>query len=110
MKEPIDIFLNRLYTSNDPLCLEAAALIEKNADHIRTLENVNGRVVLASKYLAECLFEIVEMSKSRDRYTRSPKPPELIRELTLRLRECGNIATDTLRLETVVKAFEKMKD
>lgn len=110
MKEPIDIFLNRLYTSNDPLCLEAAVKIEKQMDHIRTLEEVNGRVILASKYLAESLFEIVEMAKSRDKYARAPKPPELLRELTLRLKECGNIASDTLRLETVVKAFEKMKD
>lgn len=110
MKEPIDIFLNRLYSSNDPICLEAAVMIEKQASHIRTLEDVNNRVILASKYMAESLFEILELSKSRDKYERPPKPLELVRELNLRLKECGNIASDTIKLETVVKAFEKMKD
>lgn len=110
MKESIDIFLDRLYTSNDPLCLEAAVKIEKQNDHIRTLEQVNSKVILASKYLAESLFEIVELAKSRDKYQRAPKPLELVRELNLRLNEVSNVATDTLKLETVVKAFEKMKD
>jgi hypothetical protein len=110
MKESVDIFISRLYTSNDPMCLEAAVKIEKQLDHIRNLESVNNKVILASKYMAESLFEIVELSKSRDKYQRSPKPPELVRELNLRLKECANIATDTLKLETVVKAFEKMKD
>ena len=113
MRESVDIFLGRLYTSNDPLCLEAAVIIEKNAEKIRNLEMQNYSIALASKYMVESLFEIMEMSKDRDKDSKGVRKntgSDLVRELGLRLKECGDIASDTLKLDTVCKAFEKMKD
>lgn len=108
MKESVDIFLSRLYTSNDPLCLEAAVLLEKNYKKLRAVEEQNYTIALASKYMVESLFDIMELAKSRDKKIKKDK--ELVAELNLRLKECANIASDTLKLETVCKAFEKMKD
>lgn len=109
MREPVDIFINRLYTSNDPLCLEAAVMIEKNEKKLRALEEQNYNIALASKYMVESLFEIMELAKTRDKQFKK-KDRELVAELNLRLNECVNVASDTLKLETVCKAFEKMKD
>ena len=113
MKEPIDIFLNRLYTSNDPLCMEAAVMIEKTSNKLSALEVQNYNLALASKYLVESLFEIMEMAKERDKDSKGVRKntgSDLVRELGLRLKECGDIASDTLKLDTVCKAFEKMRD
>lgn len=109
MIDSVDIFLNRLYTSNDPLCMEAGSTIEKQMREISRLREANRSVSLASRYMVESLFEIIETAKARDK-----TPPstglDRVRELSLRLKECGEIATDTLRLETVIRALEDMKD
>jgi hypothetical protein len=109
-KKSVDIFLNKLYSSNDPLCMEAADYIERTSKRVEVLEDRMNRLTLASKYMVESLFDVIAMSQGRDSRKQKPTDEELVRELGLRLKECESISRDTLRLETVVKAFEEMKD
>lgn len=107
MPEPIDILLERLYSSNDPDCYEAALIIEKQNKKIAVLDNKITDISLAAKYMMESLIEITHLSKERDK-PRNIDPKKLSRELDLRLRECGNIANDTIKLNSVKLAYNRM--
>jgi hypothetical protein len=56
--------------------------------------------------MLESLIEINKLSRERDR------TPGIVgnEQLRLRLRECGNIAVDTIDLKSVKKAYERMYD
>lgn len=100
----IDTLIEKLYSSNDPLCFEAAATIEEFKKSYRLQENKLGDVSLAAKYMLESLIEINHLSRDRD------NTPGVVSsdQLRLRLKECGNIATDTINLKSVKRAYERM--
>jgi hypothetical protein len=89
--------------------MEAASTIEKQLHKIERLEEQNLNLSLASKFMVESLFDIISISKDRDKKQKKTTD-DLLDEISLRLKECGNIASDTLRLDSVNRAFEKMKD
>lgn len=107
MTEPVDILLERLYSSNDPDCYEAAVRIEKLNKRVSLQDNKITDISLAAKYMLESLIEITHISKERDR-PRNIDSKRLSRELDLRLRECGNIANDTINLNSVKLAYNRM--
>jgi hypothetical protein len=105
-KIKVDSILDKLYNSNDPLCFEAAVELEANRIKIKLLESKIEDISLAAKYMLESLIEINKLSRERDR------TPSIVssEQLRLRLRECGNIAVDTIDLKSVKKAYERMYD
>lgn len=105
--EPIDILLGRLYSSNDPDCYEAALIIEKLNRKVAVQENRNSDISLAAKYMLESLIEIAKISNERDK-PRNIEAKKLSRELNLRLKECGDIAKDTIQLKSVKIAYNRM--
>lgn len=107
MTEPLDILLERLYSSNDPDCYEAAIIIEKFNKKIALQENKITDISLAAKYMLESLIEITHLAKERDK-PRNVDSKKLGRELSLRLRECGEIANDTVNLNSVKIAYNRM--
>jgi len=104
MNKTVDILLEELYNSDDPLCFEAAMRIEAyellNTRRGKSLADIS----LAAKYMLESLIEINKMARDRDK-TPGPTTKE---ELRLRLKECGGIAMDTINLTSVKKAYERM--
>lgn len=104
MKTAVDILIDELYKSNDPLCLEAAVQIEAYESVLKDQDRVIADVSLGAKYMLESLIEINKMARSRDK-TPGPTTRE---ELRLRLNECGSIAIDTINLNSVKKAYERM--
>jgi hypothetical protein len=106
-KESLDILLTRLYGSNDPDCYEAAHLIEKLHRRIDLQENKISDISLAAKYMLEGLIEITHLANERDK-PRNIDAKKLNRELSLRLRECGEIAKDTANLNSVKIAYNRM--
>ncbi len=107
MTQSVDLLLERLYSSNDPDCYEAAMIIEKLNRRIDLQENKVTDISLAAKYMLESLIEITHLAKERDK-PRNVDSKKLSRELDLRLRECGNIATDTVNLNSVKIAYNRM--
>lgn len=106
-REPVDILIERLYTSNDPLCYDAAYELDLARKNQEYLEKKVSDISLAAKYMLESLMEISSLSTERDdRVHRDYK--ELSRELNLRLFECGNISKDTINLKSVKLAYERM--
>jgi hypothetical protein len=105
--QSVDLLLERLYSSNDPDCYEAAMIIEKLNRRIDLQENKVTDISLAAKYMLESLIEITHLAKERDK-PRNVDSKKLSRELDLRLRECGNIATDTVNLNSVKIAYNRM--
>lgn len=106
-KEPLDILLSRLYSSNDPDCYDAAIALEKMSRKIDIQENKISDISLAAKYSMESLIEIAKLSTERDK-PRNIDSKRLARELSLRLKECGDIAKDTLNLNSVKIAYNRM--
>jgi hypothetical protein len=104
MNKTVDILLEDLYKSNDPLCFEAAVRIEAYEILIAQQEKSVADISLGAKYMLESLMEISKMARDRDK-TPGPTTKE---ELRLRLKECGGIAMDTINLTSVKKAYERM--
>lgn len=101
--EPFDIFLERLYSSNDPLCMEAGAMLEAMDRQLATQEKRIHELSSGVNYMLEGLLEINRLSRQRDSH-RPKQRGHYITELNLRLNECGNVARDTMSLESVKRA------
>lgn len=104
MRYELDNLLESLYSSNDPLCYDAAMTLESVINEIDSKEDKLKDIVLATKYMLESLIEINRVARDRD----GTPGPVKIEEYRLRLRECGNIAMDTINLKSVKKAYERM--
>lgn len=110
-KEPVDTLLERLYSSNDPMCFEAAVLLEQYIREVNEVESRLSDISLAAKYMMESLLEINALSRDRDKSkikNAEARNAARLVELNLRLSECGNIATDTINLSSVKRAYERM--
>lgn len=106
-KDPVDTLIERLYSSNDPLCYDAAYTLDQSHRRQEFLEKKLSEISLAAKYMLESLMEINELAGERDdRVHKDYK--ELSKELNLRLIECGNTAKDTINLRSVKRAYERM--
>lgn len=106
-KKAVDNLIEQLYSSNDPLCFEAAKQLQQKTKSDERLNKRLEEITLAAKYMLESLMEINSLSCERDdRIHKDYK--SLSKELNLRLLECGDIAKDTLNLKTVKKAYERM--
>ena len=106
-RDSIDILIERLYSSNDPLCYDAAYSLDQAQKKREYLERKVSEISLAAKYMLESLMEINALSSERDDRTHKDYK-DLSRELNLRLFECGNISKDTIDLKSVKRAYERM--
>lgn len=94
--------LEELYASADPLCVKAARQIEM-------VESEANLLLEASRLMMDGLMEIYKVAMSRDIIPKI-KHEDLLKEYSLRLKECGMIANDTLSLPTVYSAFRGLQD
>ena len=105
MTDSVDILIKQLYNSNDPLCTEAAVILDTSESCNKTLRYKVDELSKCTKLLMEALMEITEISAARDKPSKK-NIERIIDELELRLEECGQVAHDTLRLKTVKNIFE----
>lgn len=103
MTESVDILVEKLYSSNDPLCYEAGQKIADYELRSRRLAQDNQDLAIACKMMMDALMEITDLSRDRDKGKKNGE--EYYKEIGLRLRECGDVATDTLRLDSVNRAY-----
>lgn len=108
----IDTLIQELYSSNDPVCYEAAQKLYEFKQTSEHTEKKLADISLAAKYMMESLIEINNLARERDKVNRYKNSAERSlaksRELELRLRECSNIAVDTINLKSVKRAYERM--
>ena len=105
MIDSVDILIKQLYNSNDPLCTDAAIMLDTAESCNKTLRYKVDELAKCTKLLMEALMEITEISSARDKPSKK-NMEHVLDELELRLEECGQVAHDTLRLKTVKTIFE----
>lgn len=111
-RRTVDNLIEELYCSNDPLCFEAAYELGQYKKEVEHSMRKLSQISLAAKYMLESLMEINSLAKEKDVVDPSMSSKERdeakMRELGLRLQECSNIATDTINLKSVKRAYERM--
>lgn len=105
METPTQDLISALYNSADPLCSVAAKVIEDREKTLNEMDNELDLMASSCKLMMEALMEIYKVSMSRDAMPKT-EAVKLLKELNLRLKECGNIANDTLSLPTVQTIFK----
>lgn len=96
--------VSALYNSADPLCAAAAKLIEEKERNLSELDRDLDLLASSCRLMLEALMEIYKVAIKRDDGS-AKELTTLLKELNLRLKECGNIANDTINLQTVQSVF-----
>jgi hypothetical protein len=97
--------ITSLYSSADPLCAIAARFLEDKEKLIDQMDDELTMLATSCRLMMEALMEIHRVSVSRDSAS-AKEITMLLKELNLRLKECGSIANDTLNLQTIQTVFK----
>lgn len=97
--------ISALYNSADPLCSVAARTIEEREKTLKEMDGELDLMATSCRLMMEALMEIYKVSMSRDAMPKT-EAVKLLKELNLRLKECGSIANDTLSLQSVQTIFK----